>query len=199
MFISQNSLLGRVNIVYSLIQKGLVGKRPILWLRRMMSKSPYQVKNINISYLGLLSMYVNSGKARYEDFFNAIARSYNDKRPVYDLLVNDVSTSFLEAVLGSLLKGLPAPEIKVIDSEKNYLPWAEHTIKIRNALEKQVLRFTGIKEVLGETVFCLEQIHRDLGREVLNVILPGIPLSWIQFEMFLRHLGSPFEMTIVEL
>lgn len=87
-----------------------------------MSKSPYQIKNINVSYLGLLSMYVNAGKARYEDFFNAIAKSYNEKRPVYDLIVNDVSTSFLEATLGSLIKGVPAPEIKAIDSEKKLLP-----------------------------------------------------------------------------
>lgn len=103
MFISQNTMLGRVNILYSLLRKDIGTHSPIKYMRTLMSKDFHLIGDIRYSLLALLSMFVRSGKYRFEDFFALIMKDMKDKEMTYANAESQISVATLEGVLNNLI------------------------------------------------------------------------------------------------
>jgi len=62
MFVSQNTLMGRANISYFLLNKGIVASSVVRWLQALNKRSRYTQGDWNIPLLALFTMFANSGK-----------------------------------------------------------------------------------------------------------------------------------------
>lgn len=101
MLISQNTLMGRANIAYSLSKKGLFLASPIRTLRMLMSKSRFSMGALNYPYMALLSMYTNSNKFSVKDLLTLILNTGDGLS--YNKLLKKVSIPYLELILAKLI------------------------------------------------------------------------------------------------
>lgn len=72
MFMSQSSMMGRVNIVFSLLKKDIIKDRPISWIKRIIRKSQFVTGDYSFSFVALMAMYVSSGELRFEDLIKSL-------------------------------------------------------------------------------------------------------------------------------
>jgi len=108
MFISQNSQIGRVNILYHLLKKRVI-RKPMRFAENVVRKSLYQLGSINFSLVSLLSMMINSGQMTYSDLLRTII--VPDKRKKRDLStsINFLNKEYLRSLIISLVRGQPIP------------------------------------------------------------------------------------------
>jgi hypothetical protein len=60
--------MGRVNILYSLLNKDIRTPRMGAWINNVISKTWFDKGNVTFSYVALLSMFAKAKKLSYQDF-----------------------------------------------------------------------------------------------------------------------------------
>jgi len=103
MFMAQKSLMGRANIVYSLLNKDICPSRLIAWVQSIVkvSKSK-QSKGYSYSLLAILSMYLNSGRLPIETLSKALTDILNPRKQAYKNSLMGLPLARLESVLVQL-------------------------------------------------------------------------------------------------
>jgi hypothetical protein len=105
MFISQASMMGRVNIAFSLIKKGIYGRHVIAALRGLLARRRGDQGELNFSYVALLSMFAKSKKLSYEDLIRLLINKENPSKSAYKTLLSKVRLPYIENVLAKLCRG----------------------------------------------------------------------------------------------
>lgn len=136
MFISQNTLLGRVNILYSLFNKDIGISSPLRYLKALTRKSLSDQGDERFSYLTLISMYVKSGKYRFEDFFALVMRGADMTKVDYKSLESGVDPSLLRQVINHLVSGFEPIVVKPTDKKGRHHPWSS----ISNLMIAEMMR-----------------------------------------------------------
>jgi len=124
MFMSQPTMMGRVNIVYSLLNKDIIPSNLIGWVRNILSKSWYNKGDMRFSLIALLSMLTKSGKLPYSVLIGALIAKQNKipKRLIAKNLVGVTNLSYMESLLSSTIRGSTIPLVskKIVDYEETY-------------------------------------------------------------------------------
>jgi hypothetical protein len=125
MFISQNTLMGRVNILYSLLNKGINPCCMGAWMRNIISKSFFNEGNATYSYIALLTMFAKAGKLSYKDLISLLVFKGKDGKVLkisYKNFMKGIEKSSLLSVLVGLQnnKSISFPNQSMTDMETNF-------------------------------------------------------------------------------
>jgi len=125
MFISQNSNMGRVSILFHLIGKRVI-KHPIKYLKNICRRSTWDLGDYNFNLIAFLSMLVNSGKMTYSDLLKTlIVPSRYWKRDIKGS-IHFLNTKYVESVIVALIRGseIPSRSSELVEQVGyNDLPW----------------------------------------------------------------------------
>jgi hypothetical protein len=118
MFLSQNTMMGRANIVFSLLNKDMnipcVGR----WINGIVSKTWFKLGNPTYSYISLLTMYAKTGKFSYESLISALTVKSGAHQPLkrsYKNFMKGQLTSSLMTYIGTIVSG-QVPQVSKLDS-----------------------------------------------------------------------------------
>ena len=125
MFISQNSNMGRVSILFHLIGKRVI-KHPIKYFKNICRRSTWDLGDYNFNLIAFLSMLVNSGKMTYSELLKTlIVPSRYWKRDIKGS-IHFLNTKYVESVIVALIKGtdVPSRSSELVEQVGyNDLPW----------------------------------------------------------------------------
>jgi len=162
MFISQNSNMGRVAILFHLLSKRSV-KRPILFLKNILRRSQWDLGDYNFNLIAFLSMLANSGKMTYRDLLNTlIVPSRTWKRDIKGA-IHFLNTKYTESLIVSLVQSTPIPERAqplVVQTGYNDLPWH------KAELFKQIYHF---QVRMGDKL----NLIKSLTDSMVELLIPG--------------------------
>lgn len=185
MFLSQNTLMGRANILYSLLRKNLGIQSPIKYMRTL-SQQGFRTQGDNrYSYLALLSMFINGGRYRLEDFFSLLTRGPDTKVVTYADLLSSVNPITVENILCQLVKGLKPSVLKPFDSRGRIYPW----MRVRGLMEREME--SKILGYLGD----LSNFQIRLGFKITRVLFETANVPFlVNYDHFLvpKHLETDF-------
>lgn len=144
MFISQPTMMGRVNILYSLLNKGIVPAHLGHWMRSVLAKTWNVQGNIGFSYIALCSMFAKSGRLPYKDLLGALIIKSNKKDGVVSIprklsasaATKMTNISYIESLLVSIVKGTTS------DRVVNKVAVYEETLFKNNVFNKLVAFLT---------------------------------------------------------
>jgi hypothetical protein len=178
MFVSQNTNMGRVNILYYLLNIRVL-KHPIAFMKNILRKSLKDVGDYKFNLIALLSMYSNSGKMSYSELLKVLVlpiafwdRSIKDAK-------NNLNVGYVESLLTSLYRkeSLKMSNNEIINRIFNDdLPW--HKLQLMN-------RIIMIRHRLGS----VDDINLKLAGLIADTLIPGIPLhlknslSWMDNQL----------------
>lgn len=97
--------MGRVNIAYSLIRKGILRNHIIGALRGILARRKGDIGEINFSYVALLTMFAKDKKLSYEDLIKLLINKENPAKSAYKTLLTKVRLPYVENVLAKLIRG----------------------------------------------------------------------------------------------
>jgi len=110
MFISQNTMMGRANIAYSLLSKGVGISYPVAFVRAVTRLSPWSKVSAGYSYtlIALLTMYTKSGRFEVASLVKSLMSEAFPGRALYKNVLSSASISTLENLLAKLSKSRTA-------------------------------------------------------------------------------------------
>lgn len=162
MFMNQRSLMGRANIIYSLMNKDIAPARLISWFMNITRVS----KNSSIGYcyslLAVLAMFLNSKRLPIATLSKALTDLLNPRRQAYKNVLMGASRRRLEDLLVRLGRNLPLP-----DFSKGDRFWYRDEMSMKGRLVKQVesfrLGFDLYKVVTSTTKEIFDFLFIDMG------------------------------------
>ena len=116
MFISQNTYLGRVAILFYLFGRGIVDSHPVTYVKNITRISRREEGDFVYTALALLTMYAGSGKMQYEDFYKSLMAPLKTQ-PVYRKILEAVNTEVLGDLIGKVSRGKTSN--LVVSAERN--------------------------------------------------------------------------------
>jgi len=135
MFTSQNSLIGRVNILFQLLNKKIY-KNPSMFSKNVLRYSIDRLGAYNLNLVALLSMYVTSKKMSYTSLMNLLIVPVSNWDRRIGRSADYLDTKFAEKTLTMILRGeeeLPRRNSKLMTIISQLdLPW--HKIQLSNRL-----------------------------------------------------------------
>lgn len=166
MFISQNNNMGRVNILYQLLQKYDL-KHPLRYIKRVLQKNIIEQGAIKFNLLALLTMFCSSKRLSFEDLLKTMMEPMDKPRRNIlrdaQLFINEGYASLL---ICALLKGLPLPLRsdriieRVFESDVDWF-----NISLLN-------RITKIKQKLGDSEGMLKRFVGLMVEEMVPGFIP---------------------------
>lgn len=102
--------MGRANIVYSLMNKDIAPTNLISWFKNLTKVSKNSDQGYVYSLLGVLSMFLNSGRLPIPILSKALSDVLNPRKQAYKNALVGVSRSRLEDLLVRIGRGLDLPE-----------------------------------------------------------------------------------------
>jgi len=141
MFMSQASLMGRVNIVFSLIQKGIISSFPIRQIRHILKPNQFHPSSDSVdsfSIVALLAMFANSGAISYEILLKALLSGETTGRLLYKNVLNAVRKDYMEGLLGKIIAGVPLTPQS--DPRVN-AAWMMDVISLKRPITRRVTAF----------------------------------------------------------
>jgi hypothetical protein len=121
-FISQNSLMGRVNICYKLWQR-IEPASFLKWFKRVTRKSRYSQGDENYSLLALFAMIVKAKGYPIQELMKVIYNPAKLQIVKYKHLLWNVRTSYLERLIATWAKGKTAALNPLTGIWNNEEPW----------------------------------------------------------------------------
>ena len=156
MFMSGNSLMGRVNIVHSMLSKGIVSKNIIPWIERSVAVSRHRPGNSNPSFIALWTMLVNRKMITIEDALRALI---DGKQKVFRFARTVLYNADIAKIKGALPglitgKGLFLHERKTVKAIWNIeLPWFKITMWKPLAVFRAKVNVPTDVEALSKRIF----------------------------------------------
>lgn len=132
MFMSGNSLMGRVNIIYSLLSKGVISKKNIIpWIHRSAALGPHNPGSINPTMIALWTMLSNKGLLPLEECLKALIDGKEKvfrfaKAILYNADINKITLALPSLIADGKLFLYENKRVKIIWSFE--LPWMKITM-----------------------------------------------------------------------
>lgn len=117
MLMAQPTLMGRAQIGYALIAKGIIQSAPIKVLNVLARQSRHTVGSPNAFFLALATMFAKKGRISFSDLAVAVLQKHLGFLNVYSTLLNTVNLTILQQGIAMLTRTsdpvtLPNPLIK---------------------------------------------------------------------------------------
>lgn len=164
MFLSQNNMMGRVNILFQLIPKMNL-KHPSRYFKNVLRRSILDLGSYKFHLIALLSMFANSGKMTYMDLLKTlIIPIINPFRNIMKDSVQSLNETYTENIIIALFQDKPIPYRSSAIVDKlflNDLPW--HEIQ----LWKRIL-------LLKHKFKSQEDIIKSFTDKMVNQLIPGV-------------------------
>jgi len=132
MFMSGNSLMGRVNIIYNLLSKGVIAKHNIIpWIKRSAALGPYNPGSINPTMIALWTMLSNKGLLPLEECLKALINGKEKvfrfaKAILYNADVNKITLALPSLIADGKLFLYENKRVNIIWGYE--LPWMKITM-----------------------------------------------------------------------
>jgi len=100
-------MAGRANIVYSLMNKGIIPTNLVGWMRNIFSKALGLHGNPAYCYIAIVSMLAKSGRISYRDLISALlvkTESGSYRKMSASSLLKMTQTSYLEGLIAAIFK-----------------------------------------------------------------------------------------------
>lgn len=163
MFISQNTMMGRVNIAFSLLAKGIVSQSVMRWYRLLVRQGKFKKGNYNISLVALFTMFANQGLVSMADLLKSLYDEENPFRKFYKSLLLNLKTSYVERLVTDLIrKEVPTFSKKEIREKI----WDVEQVWVRLALWRPLQSFW---DKVGR-----EDHAGLLAKEIIQALIPGL-------------------------
>jgi hypothetical protein len=108
MFISQNTMVGRIGILWSLLNKEYLPPSHLgTWLRDICAEGRYSLGIENYLYFPLLTLFAFQGRIGYEDLVRSLFTKDLSNSNTSKALIRGVNTPYLRNLVVSLVKGQP--------------------------------------------------------------------------------------------
>lgn len=156
-FMSQDTMMGRANICFSLLQKGFVHKRIMTWILNVTRYSKYNPGNPNPTLVALMTMVSNSGIISFETVLKLLVSAREPFKRWYDSILLNVNTDLFRHLLPALL--LKKDVVVPIDSRREQL-WHQDKVWAMLSLMKPLEMFK--YKVLNNREAIALQLAKDL-------------------------------------
>jgi len=166
MFMSQRSLMGRANIVYSLLNKDIAPSNMIGWFTNITKVSKAKSMGYSYSLLAVLSMYMNSMKLPISTLSKALTDVLNPRRQAYKNSLMGAPLRRLEDLLVRLGRRLPLP-----DFSKGDRFWYRDEMSMKGDIHSRIENFR-IK-------FDLYKVVTQTAKEAFDLVLPNLAFDEI--------------------
>lgn len=132
MFMSGNSLMGRVNIIFSLLSRGIIAKYNIIpWITRSAAQSLHRPGNLNPTLIALWTMLSNKGLLPLEEALKALISGKDKVFRLAKAILYNADVNKIKLALPSLIS-----DKKLILTESNLVkriwafefPWMKITM-----------------------------------------------------------------------
>jgi len=142
MFMSQPTVMGRVGICFSLLRKGIVKKHIIRYITRFSRESKFVVGIPNLFYLGLASVYANSGVLRVADIVHKVITYRDGKLTLVPALFENSYGSIVRAFVSAVAHSqLPVEVISIPHRKVAFLDYSTSNLALKKALIKTIVHF----------------------------------------------------------
>jgi hypothetical protein len=176
-FMSQPTLMGRANIAFSLLRKGIIRENINKWIKTMSRESRYVVGKPNTMYLALCTMFSNRGQLNALSFLANIMKQSAGHFSLYNTLVEESNISRLEQVIPALVRG---EEQTIPDPLHAKRGWKRDLMEIKQTYITVIQTFIhGGDYGDGKPTDSLNP-HKDavlLARKILIFVLPQLNLG----------------------
>jgi len=167
MFISQNTMMGRVNITHALIP--FREKKVIPYVKNIVWKNLGNLGNYSLSLIALATMLIKNNDIglTYVDLLRTLIVPESNWTRRISSSVKEINISYMEKLITCLINGLEVPKLsnpKILEIERIDTPWHKIT------LFREIIR---VKTLLISS----ENVKRVLTRQVQLSLIPDFPES----------------------
>lgn len=160
MFISQNTLIGRVNILFNLLNKNYLPKEGLeTFIYSVTAKSRWNQGNIGYSLLPLLSMFAKSGILSWEVALQSLFDPSHTDRSLLKNIMRGTNKSYIVNLLTNSLFGL---DLRICKKYSEL--WEDEKYYIKGSLYKSI-------NYIGTAAF---NLTRDLSRTSIDLMIRNV-------------------------
>jgi len=142
MFMSQPTVMGRVGICFSLLRKGIVKKHIIRYITRFSRESKFSMGLPNLFFLGLASVYANSGVLRVSDIIHKVITYRDGKLTLVPALFENSYGAIIRAFVSAVAHSqLPVEVIHIPHRKVAFLDYSTQNLALKHALIKTIIHF----------------------------------------------------------
>jgi hypothetical protein len=181
MLMSGNSLMGRANIIFHLLSKGVIQKNINPWIARSAALSLYKPGNLTPTLIALWTMLSNRGLLPVEECLKALISGNKKVFRVAKAILYDADVNKITLALPSLFKGKAVPFVqrRIVESIwKIEKPWFAITM------------WKPLAVFCAKTDVTIDAEH--LTKEMLKVLLDDKYIPMIDSLSFQLDLGDFF-------
>lgn len=163
MYISQNTMMGRASIAYSLIRKGIIRNKVVRWVENILRHTRKEKGALNYSLFALMNMFVSSRLLSFEELMSgAIPQMRQAQDAIYKNLLNRIQIGSLR----SLLVECTRPDSKVEAEKKFGVTWMVFSNLFEQILRSKVKNFVD--------TFDLERESFKLAQKMAHLMMPKL-------------------------
>jgi hypothetical protein len=123
MYISNNSLMGRISNVFTLLDKDYLPKTGLInWIRDV-TCSEGKKDNLNLSLFALLSRYYDSGKITLQTLYESVLNRNDSFKSLKSNLIKGVNRDYLQSLLSLLIKNASDLRIRRCFDTSSHVDW----------------------------------------------------------------------------
>jgi hypothetical protein len=115
MFLSQNNLMGRANILYHLLRRGIVTSRWVTWAKNITRKSQHDLGNWQYTLIAIYTMFANKGYIPLAEFLKSLIDKKEPARRFAKQILANTNESIVIPIVSKLLLG------QIVNFEKSEL------------------------------------------------------------------------------
>lgn len=108
-FMSQNTFMGRVNIFYSLLERGICSDHWVSWFARVTKKLRSEQGDTSFTLLALWTMFASSGKISYAKVFQSLYNLDKPAQKFYKAILLNCNLEFIRLSISNILSGKEVP------------------------------------------------------------------------------------------
>jgi len=142
MFMSQPTVMGRVGICFALLRKGIVKNHLIRYITRFSRESKYNMGIPNLFFLGLASMFTNSGILKLSDIVHKVITFRDNKLTLVPALFENSYGSIVRMFTRAIVHSTLAPEEISMPLRKDaFIDYNRDNLALKNATIKTIIKF----------------------------------------------------------
>jgi hypothetical protein len=160
-FISQNTMMGRINIVYSLLNR-IKPRHFLVWFKRVTRKSKYTVGDWNYSVLALFSMLATRGNVPIQEMYKSLYDLDKPTLKFYRAILLNSRINYIISLIGGILK---KSTLNFAASPKVEAIWNIEEVWIKLAVWRPIQMF--IHKYRGNTL-----LEEEIANAIFHALFP---------------------------
>lgn len=210
MLISNNSFMGRINTVYTLLDRDYIGEGGVInWLRDTTCQA-LNKGNLNLTLFSVLTKFWSDGKLTLSDVFNCIVDKEDTTKSLKSNIIKGTNQAYISLVVSSLInKG--ELRLRGSDFTKSTLHWIteymKHSLKINVSvfndskdLSLKVVDYLFPSDDKGESLISNLTFNEKIQFRAMTVAFYNIIWDEVFFPLFKRlERPIPYNVTLDEI